>query len=176
MRHLRMSSAIEVRAPVALVWQVLSRPWAWLPTTDGPWSVADARDRHTGTDAVMAHELRLPGVAAARIQTTTALARCPDRLSWVVSGDLDGEMDWELDDLDDVTFVRGTWVVRPVARRLRSLGPLAAPMLGRAHAGAVAQVCSGLSAALAAQVVRARAAAARHDRPARSQWTAVPVS
>jgi hypothetical protein len=74
---------IEVIAPIERVWQALA-------TADG-WEVTPSGD---GAVHVVS-------------------SRPPDRVGWHVTGRVQGSVDWELDDLDAITFVHGQWEVGP---------------------------------------------------------------
>lgn len=47
----------------------------------------------------------------ARVEVTAA--RAPERVSWSVTGALQGTVEWELDDLDEITFARSVWRLGP---------------------------------------------------------------
>ncbi len=65
-------------------------------------------------------------------------ARAPDRVSWHVTGRVQGAVEWELDDLDGIAFAYGTWEVGP-ARTLQRIGEKAARRAHDAHATTVAE-------------------------------------
>lgn len=80
---------IEVIAPIERVWQALA-------TADG-WHVTAAGDGEVGVVS----------------------SRTPDRVTWHVTGRVRGVVEWELDDLDAITFVHGQWEVGPARARLQ---------------------------------------------------------
>ena len=72
---------IELIAPIEQVWSALAGADGWSVSPDG------------------------------EDQVTVVEARAPDRVSWHVTGGLRGAVEWELDDLDAITFAYGTWEV-----------------------------------------------------------------
>lgn len=74
---------IEVLAPVERVWEVLASAEGWPVTPSGDGDVR------------------------------VVSSRSPDRVRWHVVGRVQGVVDWELDDLDAITFVHGQWEVGP---------------------------------------------------------------
>lgn len=103
---------IEVIAPIEHVWQALA-------TADG-WHVTPAGD---GSVQVVS-------------------SRSPDRVGWHVTGRVQGSVDWELDDLDAITFVHGQWEVG-TARTWLQPSDRAARQAHDDHASVVAERLAG---------------------------------
>jgi uncharacterized protein YndB with AHSA1/START domain len=117
----QLRSTIEIPAPIEAVWELLLQPASWLGASRTGWSVhAASWDLWGGP---LAHRFALPAGGAIEATSTTSLARCPDRLRWTFVGGLTGEVDFELDDLDELTFVHTAW-------RVRVAGPLGPGRIG----------------------------------------------
>lgn len=161
MREQRWRATVEVEAPIDAVWEQLTRAWLWLDRAPGPWRVEPGSWDLWATP--LDHRLRVSalgsGLGELRVHSVTTTARCPDRLTWELSGDLTGTVDFELDDLDATTFVCWTWRVRPSSRRhLLAMGPVGRGAIGQTHLGATRQLATALADTLGSTRARVRCA------------------
>jgi hypothetical protein len=86
-------------------------------------------------------------------QVEVTAARAPERVSWSVTGALQGTVEWELDDLDEITFARSTWRLGP-AHVLA--GPVGSRAARRTHDRRVDDVAYWLAERLGADLYAIR--------------------
>jgi hypothetical protein len=157
-RGVRTSTTIELQAPITTVWEVLAG-LGWCLRTRDEWRVQPVT--WDLFDGPLAHRWRLPRHGELTATSVTTAARSPDVLTWELAGDVVGHISFELDDLDEVTFVRCDWDVRPSPTARFGLGPRGSRRLLDAHDRAMTCLADTLGERLGVPPSRVRPAGDR---------------
>lgn len=158
----RQRSTIEIAAPIEVVWEHLMQPGCWLGAAGSGWkAIPDTWDLWGGP---LTHCFRVTGRGRLQVTGTTVEARCPDRLRWRFAGEVAGTLDFELDDLDALTFIHAVFDVTPTSLAARTRLGLGRRAVGTWQGRALQDLAADLGRRLGCASVTVRSAGDRQGR------------
>jgi len=158
-------TVFQVRAAIDDVYGLIVEPEPWLAHWGDLVEVARVRDGgRDGERGSLQGSVRAPLGYRIGGRIDVVEVEAPRYVRMQATGTIVGAGTWRLAEVDHGTAVRFSWRVRPAARWLQLLTPVARPLFEAGHEAVVRDAVHAAAAVLDADVVRFESHAARDGR------------